>query len=451
MDIVQPTSAISQRHSRRSSAWLQYCLLLVLAGGVCAFGAVQPWSRFGLEVGALLLAILAIARWTFFNSEFIYSPVYLPIAGVLVIAVAQLLSHRTASAYDTRSEAMLWLTYLCCAITAANAVRRERNLVGLAIAISIFGAFLAIFAVVQSFIRPGTLYGVIIPRYPNGVYGPYVSHTHYAGLMEMLVPFPLMLAATRRYAGPRRIYLIFAGLLMAASVVASGSRGGVIVIAAELFVAFLFDSRRSVRARVVTASAIFAAVAIASVLFVTTSALDHLRYAVQHPGSDLSIETRVTVYRDALHMIPAHPWLGWGLGSFPTVFPTYRTRYDGTFMNAAHNDYLQLLVETGVLGLGMLVWLIVIVYRSGLRWAPDWKERPAAAVSIAGLIGITGLAIHCLFDFNLQIPANAAVFFVLCTVACTLEAIEKRRSRVSSRTRPHEVPGHSRAIAALDA
>ena len=59
---------------------------------------------------------------------------------------------------------------------------------------------------------------------------------------------------------------------------------------------------------------------------------------------------RLNIDRDEFRMFLKKPVLGWGLGTFPVVYPQFRTFYTNSFVNEAHNDYLQLLTEMGLLG-----------------------------------------------------------------------------------------------------
>ena len=103
--------------------------------------------------------------------------------------------------------------------------------------------------------------------------------------------------------------------------------------------------------------------------------------------------------------------------------------YANLFINEAHNDYAQLLVETGF-GFGLMLWFLVQVYRYGLPTSRRWEYKWDGALSLAALLGCTGILIHSFVDFNLQIPANAAFFYVLCALAAS------KLSASSSRPRP---------------
>ncbi|MGH9669914.1 MAG: O-antigen ligase family protein, partial [Terriglobales bacterium] len=126
---------------------------------------------------------------------------------------------------------------------------------------------------------------------------------------------------------------------------------------------------------------------------------------------------RWVIAGDSVKMILARPLAGWGLGTFPYVYPSFRSFYSNEFVNHAHNDYLEFAVETGLPGLAAIVWFLVALYRGGLSRVDPWHSDFSAAIRLAALVGCTGIVVHSLLDFNLHIPANAALFFVLCAVA----------------------------------
>jgi O-antigen ligase len=117
------------------------------------------------------------------------------------------------------------------------------------------------------------------------------------------------------------------------------------------------------------------------------------------------------------------------LGTFPTVYPGYRSFYTNLFINEGHNDYVQLLVETGLLGFGLMVWFLIRLYQYGLPTSRRWEFKWDAALSLAALLGCTGLLFHSFVDFNLQIPANAAMFYVLCALAASELSSSSSRSK----------------------
>jgi O-antigen ligase len=152
---------------------------------------------------------------------------------------------------------------------------------------------------------------------------------------------------------------------------------------------------------------------------------------------DLSPGIRLNITKDSLRMFSQRPIWGWGLGTFPTVYPSFRSFYTNLFVNEAHNDYAQLLVETGLLGFALMLWFVISLYRHGLPTSRRWEFKWDGAVSLAALLGCTGILFHSFVDFNLQIPANAAMFYMLCGLAASgpLAELSKRARSGASRNK----------------
>src|SRR4029077_17973335 len=125
--------------------------------------------------------------------------------------------------------------------------------------------------------------------------------------------------------------------------------------------------------------------------------------------------------------------LGWGLGTFSIVYPEFRSFYTTFFVNHAHNDYLELLVETGFAGFSIAVWFLVLMFRQAAGKLTNWTETASGAITVAALLGCVGILVHSFLDFNLQIPANATLFYVLCAIAASAPLQESERRRVIRR------------------
>jgi len=115
------------------------------------------------------------------------------------------------------------------------------------------------------------------------------------------------------------------------------------------------------------------------------------------------------------------------LGTFPVVYPQFRTFYTNFFVNEAHNDYAQLLAEMGLLGFSTLVWYMIILYRQVRRRLGKWSTDVSSAVTLSCTLGVIGILVHSFVDFNLQIPANAALFYVSSTIAAAPPLIQRSR------------------------
>jgi O-antigen ligase len=212
---------------------------------------------------------------------------------------------------------------------------------------------------------------------------------------------------------------------MASTIFLSGSRGGMLSFVLEIVVFGALTLVQKRNPRVALGMVAVCVLVLAFLVFLGKG-------QVLGRLGDLGPGIRLNITKDCLRMFSHRPVLGWGLGTFPTVYPSYRSFYTNLFVNEAHNDYAQLLVETGLLGFGLMLWFLVRLYRSGWPTSRRWEFKWDGAVSLAALLGCTGLLLHSFVDFNLQIPANAAMFYVLCGLAATrpLAKLSKRgRSR----------------------
>ena len=131
-----------------------------------------------------------------------------------------------------------------------------------------------------------------------------------------------------------------------------------------------------------------------------------------------NISERIIVYKTTLHAIGDRSFLGYGLGSFASVYPSYRgsefSPNDATY-DYAHNIYLQLALESGLIG-AILLLLTIILVLMVCGWGARQRHRNGffASLGVAATILVGG---HGLLDFSLQIPAIAASYCLILGVA----------------------------------
>ena len=423
--IVDTTDSVDLAHRhRREPGILQWVLVLGLCAllifAVLAFGAVDEWSTFAFETGAAVLFLVWAGKQLASKElKLSQNPLYLPAFFFFALIVGQIVLRRSAYSYITKYEALQYVSYGIVLLIGAECVREEsaRNI--FARVMTVFGAGYAFFALAQQLTPNGKIFWVHSPQFNGGIYGSYVDRDHYAGLMEMLVPIPFVLSMGHLFRGGKRVLVGACAVLMAGTIFLSGSRGGMLAFILEvaLFAALTFAKRRS--PRLALGSMAMCILILALLIFVGKG-------QVLGRLGDLSPGMRLEITKDSLRMFSKRPVGGWGLGTFPTVYPSYRSFYTNLFVNEAHNDYAQLLVETGLVGFGLMLWFLVLLYRYGLPTSRRWEFQWDGAVSLASLLGCTGILFHSFVDFNLQIPANAALFYVLCGLAASRLLSSKR-------------------------
>ena len=226
-----------------------------------------------------------------------------------------------------------------------------------------------------------------------------------------------------------------AGLLTLGTLPLPGSRAGAllaIAIVATFLVLIPVALRRS-RAdpRRLTVSALYAAIALGVIGFAVDAYwpraaidLDRTRQELG-VAADTTPNLRWSLSRDTWRMARDRPWFGWGPGSFEIVFPVYQGNYlrsaDGrpeARIEDAHNDWLQLLAECGVIGASL------IVLPFGVCLARGWKSDSYAARWIAAMCALVG--IYALIDFPFRNPA----VLMLCTVIVTTAYRLRNRTRI---------------------
>jgi O-antigen ligase len=431
-------AAESSPPRRSASAPLDTMLLCGVFGllllGPLAFGAVEIWSISIMQAGAgVLFAVWAARQVAVGELEIVGNPLFFPMLVFLALILFQLAAGRTAYRFDTSSSALLFCAYGLLCFLVVQCLRRTSQVKTLAWAFSGYGFAVAMFALLQGIAANGKLYWLRTAQSGGWIYGPYVNHNHYAGLMEMLMPIPLIISLAGEV---RRSHRALAGLVaavMASTIFLSGSRGGMAAFAAQmvLLAAFIIKHRKNWKAAF--AFSAFLVIALALLAWLGGGELME-RLASIHSGArtELSGGTRLTIDRDALKMFAEKPVLGWGLGVFPDVYPQFSGLGTNLQVGMAHNDYLQLLVEMGALGFATVLWFLLTLFHSALRKLGNQTADTNTAVTLAATLGITGILVHGFVDFNLQIPANAALFSVLCVVAAMEPCFGLRRRKRSS-------------------
>jgi O-antigen ligase len=408
-------TGVSTRHrmERGLRMALFVALCAVLMFGPLAFGVVHEWSTALFEAGAAVALLIWMASQLAARDVKIrWNPLFAPMLAFFGLVLLQLAFHGSVYLYDSLSELWLYIAYGILAFVTAQLLRPEDSfafILRFAKTMAVFGAVYATFAVLQGFTSEGRIYWRIKPQ-AGSLYGTYINHNHYAGLIELLLPFALVLAFSGFIRGGKRILLVFAATLMAASVFLCQSRGGMFAVLVEIVFLAIFWFRQFSPKK---SAALFVAFALATALFLAWIAPQQLGTRI----TDIRDPARLLIHRDSIRMFAAHPFLGSGFGTFATAFPHYRVFYDGFLINHAHDDYLELLLETGLAGLAIGVWFIVVLYRGGLRNLRQKRLSQPALMSAAALAGCTGLLAHSFTDFNLHIPANAALFYVLDIIA----------------------------------
>jgi O-antigen ligase len=386
-------------------------LICVFALSVLAFGAVEVWSTAIVEISAaLLLAVWAYITFRRPESRIEWTPLNWPLLGLFAIGLMQLAFRTTSYAYFTHIELLRLAAYIVIFFLTTQSFKAHPELSQLAWFLISFAFAVSLFGIIQDFTSRGEIYWYRELTLGGAVFGPYVNRNHFAGFVELTLPTGLGLIVFR---GLRRDLLPLATLLVitpVAALVLSASRGGIVGFAFGMgILALLAWARPSQERRRLATLGIVALGASALVAWVGVGpAIERF----SNPGNGTPLGRRLTMARAAAGIFRDHPILGSGLGTLVVVYPKYETVYDGLVVEHVHNDYMELLAETGLLGGLCGLAFIVILYRQARKSFEAEQGHFSRGLHAGAIVALSALLLHSFVDFNLHLPANALLFLL---------------------------------------
>jgi O-antigen ligase len=451
------------RHTLASRfAFLVICAGIVMSA--LAYGTVHYWALGLFNLGGLTLLVLwVLDAWRLGNFRVSRNALQLPLLGALVLGLIQLLPFRDVSAdaalangvsstlsfdpYSTRLVLVQLATLLIYFSATLVFIDTPHRLHVMVRTIMIFGFFLAIFGLTQSFTSPTKVYW-IRELNQSTAFGPFINRHHFAGYMELTIALPLGLLFAGAVDKEKRILYGFVAGLMGVALVMTASRGGIISLIAEVIffaiVTAIFRKhteerhRRTNRLKSVAVRGGLA-VALLVTLFIGVLALGGEmsinRLIVDSVNTNDPTTGRAHFWSVTLQIIKAHPLLGTGLGAFGVVYTRFDSR-NGLFrLEQAHNDYLQVLSDGGIIGAAIALAFVALLFYKGFVRARS-RDDFRRGVALASLGGCFAVLVHSFFDFTLHTTSNALLFLVLAALATINGRVEdaprRRRRRRSS-------------------
>lgn len=138
------------------------------------------------------------------------------------------------------------------------------------------------------------------------------------------------------------------------------------------------------------------------------------------PGGAPSLGIRLDLWRNTLAMVRDHPVAGVGIGNFRIEFPPYSNRvvqveWFGAKLQPkhAHNDFLQILAELGIVGFGLMVWVLVAVVRTAVAALRIGARGETHYMIFAAVAGTSGLLVTAVFSFPFGTSVAPFTFMVL--------------------------------------
>ncbi|HEX8709479.1 MAG TPA: O-antigen ligase family protein [Pyrinomonadaceae bacterium] len=440
------------------------CLAIVLS--TLAYGTVHYWSLAIFQAGAAGILILwAVDAWRSRTLRLSRNALQLPLIGLMLVGLVQLLPFGAAPVpgadalslpavssisldpYSTRLalvQLFALFIYFAAALAFIDSPRRLRLLVR---TITIFGFLLAILGLIQAFTSPTKVYW--LKELPQSTpFGPFINRHHFAGYMEMTLALPLGLLVSGAVERDRRPLYIFAVALMGIALVMTASRGAMISLVAQAgFLLAVTGFRRAgdaegseekkqgrARRALVRAGLALALVVALFAGVVLLGGEDALSRFVGTVNSDDPTTGRTQYWSVTLDIIREHPFIGAGLGAYGLAYTRHDTRNGFFRLEQAHNDYLQILSDAGIIGGLLGLCFIIFLFRMALarRETTDTFRRGVVTGALAGCFAVL---VHSFFDFTLHTTSNALLFLITAALATLNGRVERPEHQDARRRR----------------
>ena len=411
-----------------ASKLLFFLLCLTIIFTTLAYGAVhQPI----IAIFYLFVVIIALL-WAYdaFSSgvlRFNKSLVQLPLAAAFLYGILQVIPFgslaeiggvsgipRTISLdpFSTQVSAFHFLAFfifLAALLTFIDTASRLRKMVWL---ITIFGFAFAFFAILQAVLSPNKIYGIYDVGYTTP-FGSFVNRHNFAAYMEMTIAVPLGLMFAGAVPKDRRLLYITAIALMGIALLLSGSRGGLISLLAQIFFLVILTTETKSYGQLILkiglSVLLVATIVTGSILIGGESSLT--RFAETATSEDFSAN-RMYIWGVTLDIIKNNFLFGAGLGAFPVAYTPHDVLSGLERVEQAHNDYLQVLADAGVIGFGIGAFFLFHLFRTGFKHAKS-SNAFRRGVALGSLSGCFAILVHSVFDFVLHTTAISVLFLTL--------------------------------------
>lgn len=465
--------ALADEPSRlKSLVFFLLCAMLVIS--TVAYGSVDTWAVALLSFLTGLLMLFWLAD-SFFKRAFAFSTniLQIPLLGLLLLGLVQLLPIRgetvsggmisipAVSSLSVAPQATrffliqlcIFLIFFAACLTFLENQKRQRVMV---FTIIIFASAMAFFGIIQSLANPNANSILGLRESDSFPFGTFINRHHFAAFMNMAIGLTLGLLYGNSTKSDKRLLLMISLGLMGIALIFTGSRGGIL----SLFGVIAFVTLLNITGRkkneedfdgesgsfnlqknflLIGGGLALIIVLIGSALFFGGESSVERALGIGKQG-DVS-NGRIHFWQTAWQIFLNNPIFGAGLDSFPVAFTKYDT-WNGNFrVEQAHNEYLQILADGGILGFVCLAAFVFLLYKNGLRIIRQSEDRFRRGTAVGALGGCFGILIHSFFDFPLRTPSNALFFLTLAalaTIATYTPKASRKRNKRAAKSREQE-------------
>jgi O-antigen ligase len=343
-------------------------------------------------------------------------------------------SRQTISIYPeaTIEELFKVLSYLGLFFLIINNIESRKQILDILNTIIFLGLGISLFGIIQKYTYAifGKVYWFNDTGSAAAPFGPFANRNNFAGYISMVIPLVIGYLLTDITFSKKIFYLSIA-LVMSIALLLSFSKGGIIVfLFALLFITLLITFKRSLHSKAVFLGTVFFVIIFFAPLMLGPNLAKKrlLDFIQMHKG--LPILGHGYPWYDILRIWLDFPFFGTGLGTFAHIAAGYKTIPTQVKFIYAHNDYLQLLSEVGIIGFGIIFIFFALYFKVLLKMWIQRRDVQVTGLVTGGIAAIWAMLLYSFLDFNLHIPANALLFFIIMALIYRLVFVRSKENNV---------------------
>jgi len=394
-------------------------VLAILVFGPLALGAVRPQEFLviqGLTVGVMVLWLLRL--WLGERPQLLWPPICWVVLLFTGYAIARYLTCEIE--YAGRLELIRILIYAFLFLAILNNLHRQESTQIISFTLVFLAMAIAGYAIYQFLSGSDRVWWFQSP-YKGRSSGTYISPNHLGGFLELLLPLALAYTLVGRSRALTKVLLGYAALVIVAGIGVTLSRGSWVAAGLSFLCLFgVLACHHNYRLPALL-MVVFMVIGCSFLIFRNPFLTLRMKAGVE-VGKNPEVDTRVRLWEATVQMWEDHMWFGVGPGHFDYRFRAYRPAEVQLRPDQAHNEYLNILADWGVVGFTLVGAALVVLFVGVVKtWKHVRRSENAFksnrsnkfAFVLGSTFGLVALLIHSLVDFNLRIPANAILMIGL--------------------------------------
>ncbi len=345
-------------------------------------------------------------------------------------------------------ELIRYLTYGAFVFLLARTLNSRTRITVLTLTLISAGVFQSLYGLSEFFGGTNRIFTWVNKYYSGSAFGTFVNRDHYSAFLEMLFPLSLgyflvrseffslrpglswrqKLARFGQEHVQKSLLFIIPPLIIGLGLFFSRCRSGIIIFIITFFVSLILLSVSAGSGKRVTEKKLVRVVVLVVLLAVILVGIDPILERFTREG--FIDKSRLLFYRHTIQLVSDYPLTGCGLGTYAQAINYYLPRDPGVIVSHAHNDYLEMLAEAGLIGGLSLIIAGFLAFSLSLRRWLRCRNPLAKGVGLGALMGVLAIFLHSLTDFSLRMPGNALLWLSLMVLAIKTPAVlEKEEGR----------------------